>query len=297
MEKDQISILDDRGLISVSGDDAKDFLQNIISNDITKVSESRTIFSGIFTPQGKYLYEFFVVLSKGGYFLDCDNDFTSEIIEYLTKYKLRSKIEIKNFSSKYVIGLISSDKFKEIQNIEKKSSETIVYEDSLIFIDPRTIKLGARILSSLEKLNLTIKSLNLKIVSNLIFLNKAHLNGIPIKGLHKLKDQLFGLEANFEEINGVDFKKGCYVGQENTARMKLKNKVRKRLLPLHAGQLLSCQDNIYFNEKIIGKVIINDPLPFALIKISELDIKKIFDQDLIVNTLKVRIIKPFFITI
>ena len=129
MENDQISILDDRGLISVSGDDAKDFLQNIISNDITKVSESRTIFSGIFTPQGKYLYEFFVVLSKGGYFLDCDNDFTSEIIEYLTKYKLRSKIEIKNFSSKYVIGLISSDKFKEIQlpvNYKKKKSQFII---------------------------------------------------------------------------------------------------------------------------------------------------------------------------
>ena len=297
MKKDQVSILDDRGLILVSGYDAKDFLQNIISNDIVKVSESKTIFSGIFTLQGKYLYEFFVIFSKEGYLLDCDNEFTSEIIEYLTKYKLRSKIEIKDFSSKYVIGLINQEKFKEIQNIEGKSSETLIYEDSLIFIDPRTIKLGARILSNLEKLHLTIKKLNLKIVSNLVFLNKAHLSGVAIKGLHKLKDQLFGLEANFEEMNGVDFKKGCYVGQENTARMKLKNKVRRRLLPLHADQLLNYQDSIYFNEKIIGKVIINDPLPFALIKISELDLKKIFNQDLIVNTLKVRILKPFFMIV
>ena len=72
MEKEQIVILENRGLISISGEDKSEFLQNILSNDVNKVSYSNSIFSAIFTPQGKYLYEFFVIQSKNGYFLDCD---------------------------------------------------------------------------------------------------------------------------------------------------------------------------------------------------------------------------------
>ena len=81
MNKDQIIILKDRGLISVSGDDSIDFLQNIITNDITKVKSNNSIFSAILTPQGKYLYEFFILKSKHGFLLECDNEITSEIIE------------------------------------------------------------------------------------------------------------------------------------------------------------------------------------------------------------------------
>ena len=111
MEKDQITVLEERGLISVSGKDAADFLQNIISNDVKKVSKSNSIFSAIFTPQGKYLYEFFIIKSEDGYFLDCDNEFTQEIVSHLSKYRLRSEIEINDLSSKHVVGVISFEKF------------------------------------------------------------------------------------------------------------------------------------------------------------------------------------------
>ena len=106
MEKDQIILLEDRGLILITGEDVKNFLQNIITNDIEKVNSSASIFSALFTPQGKYLFEFFLIKSKFGYLLDCDNKFTNEIINYLLKYKLRSKIEIKDISTEYVLSLI-----------------------------------------------------------------------------------------------------------------------------------------------------------------------------------------------
>ena len=161
MEKDKIILLEDRGLISITGEDSKNFLQNIVTNDVEKVSTSNSIFSALFTPQGKYLFEFFLLLTKEGFLLDCDNKFTNEIITYLSKYKLRSKIEIKDISTNHVIGLISLEKFTEIQNDESKNTDTIVYRDSPVFIDPRNKKLGARILSTLEKLHLTIKKLDL----------------------------------------------------------------------------------------------------------------------------------------
>ena len=85
--------------------------------------------------------------------------------------------------------------------------------------------------------------------------------------LNKLKDKLFGIECNFEELNGIDFKKGCYVGQENTARIKLKNKLSKRLFPINVinGKLYQ-GESIYNNEIEIGKVLIDSDYPFALIK-------------------------------
>ena len=293
MEKDQIILLEDRGLISIDGEDAKNFLQNIITNDIEKVNSSVTIFSALFTPQGKYLYEFILLQSKNGYLLDCDNKFTKEIINYLSKYKLRSKIEIQDISTENVIGIISLEKFADIKKIGNGNNNRIEYRDSPVFIDPRNNQLGARIISTLEKLHLTIKKLNLKIVEPNIYFVKAHSLGIPVKGIENLKDQLFGLEANFEELQAIDFKKGCYIGQENTARMKLKNKLRRRLMPIKVDQDLNTGDEVKFNDIIIGKILINEPLPFALIKLFDPDYSDFSDKELTINNKKAQLINVF----
>ena len=179
MKKDEIIILEDRGLISISGIDAKEFLQNIITNDIEKVDQSNSIFSALLSPQGKYLHEFFIIFSNTGYFLDCNNKSKEDLINHLSKYKLRSKVEVNDFSSNYVVGVLSAEKFRQIQSESGISKDTILYRESPLFIDPRKRELGARILSSLEKLHLTIKKLNLKIVDVSIYLDLAHRLGIP----------------------------------------------------------------------------------------------------------------------
>ena len=291
MEKDQIILLEDRGLISITGEDTKNFLQNIITNDIDKVSFSSSIFSALFTPQGKYLFEFFLIQTKNGYLLDCDNEFTKEIMNYLLKYKLRSKIEITDISTDYVIGLISSEKFLDIQESENKTDDTIEFRDSPLFLDPRNKNLGARILSSLEKLHLTIKKLGLKIVKPDKYFAKAHSLGIPIKGIENLKDQLFGLEANFEELNAIDFKKGCYIGQENTARMKLKEKLRRRLLPISSTEKLNLGEEIFYNKIKIGKILIEQPYPFCLVKVIDPNIEDFENKELLANNKKCKILK------
>ena len=291
MEKDQIILLENRGLISITGEDIKNFLQNIITNDIEKVSSSATIFSALFTPQGKYLFEFFLIQSKKGYLLDCDNQFTNEIINYLLKYKLRSKIEITDISKDYVIGIINSEKFLDIQKSENKTGDTIEFRDSPLFLDPRNKNLGARIVSTLEKLHITIKKLNLKIIKPDTYFAKAHSLGIPIKGIQNLKDQLFGLEANFEELNAIDFKKGCYIGQENTARMKLKEKLRRRLLPIYSSEKLNVGEELFYNKVKVGKILIDQPYPFGLIKVVDPNIKEFENTELLANTKKCKILK------
>ena len=290
MKKDQINILKDRGIISVLGKDSKEFLQNIITNDINIVNKDNSIFSGIFTPQGKYLYEFFIVKSNDGYFLDCSEEFVGELKVFLEKYKLNSDVDIKDISGEYVVGIISNEKFEEIKKEGNKTTQTIIYRSSPFFQDPRSKKLGSRVLSNLEKLYLTIKKLSLKIEDGSDYFNNAHEAGIPIKNLKKLQNNLFGLEANFEELSAIDFKKGCYIGQENTARMKLKNKLRKKLLPIVSQENLKIGSEITLNGNQIGKLLIANPYPFGLINIFDKKISELKNKEILVGKQRAKII-------
>ena len=295
MEKNQIIILEDRGLILVKDLEAKEFLQNIISNDIDKINDSNSIFSAIFTPQGKYLYEFFIIKNKDGYLLDCHIEIKDDLIKHLSKYKLRSKIEIKDLSSSHAVGVISKDKFEEIQEELGSKEKTVLYRASPCFVDTRLSSLGARILSSLEKLHLTIKKLNLKIIDKSNYLKLSHKEGIPIEGVISLQNSLFGLESNFEELKAIDFKKGCYVGQENTARMKLKNKLRRRLLPVTSNKPLNISDEIKFNDQVVGKVLIGGQYPFALIKLFDPELEVFSKHNLKVQDSNIQIIIPSYL--
>ncbi len=290
MEKDQIIIFENRGLLSITGDDAREFLQNIVTNDINKVSESNSIFAALLSPQGKYLFDFFVIKKGSGYLLDCNGDTVKDLIDNLSKYKIRSKVEIKDLSSNYVVGVINLENFKIIQKNLGKRELTLEFRESPIFVDPRDSDLGARIISPLEKLYLTIKKLNLKIVENTSYVEKAFLKGIPIEGVKNLQNQLFGLEINFEKLNAIDFKKGCYVGQENTARMKLKNKIRRKLMSVKIEKNVKIGDEIKYNDNIIGKILIDKPYPFALIKLFEPEFSVFKNKKLKINKDNIEII-------
>ena len=296
MEKNEVITLEDRGFIQISGLEAKDFLQNIVTNDIEKVTNNSTIFSSILTPQGKYLFEFFVLKLKDNYLLECEKKSAVEIIKLLNFYKLRSKVDFIDLSKKYVAAVISLEKFKEINNSNLSKGKTTNYQEDPVYIDPRNDKLGAKIVSKLENIHLTIKKLNLNIVDKKKYYIKSFELGIPQVDLNKLKDKIFGIENNLDELNGIDFKKGCYVGQENTSRIKLRNKLRRRILPIQkiSGEI-SENDIIKFKDIEIGKVLIGNPYTFALIKVVEPDLKEFTNTELICGKSKVKILKPEWI--
>ena len=262
-----VYILDDRAILYINGEDAKEFLQNLISNDINKVNDVNSCFSSLLTPQGKFLYEFIIIKHKSGYFLDCEKPQAEELFKQLSLYKLRSKVEILNLSNEFVVAAFSHEKFLTFDKAKDQPGYTIKYREDPIFLDPRSKELGARLIINLEKLYLSLKKLDLINANLKEYYSLSHSLGIVPKDLNKLKDKLFGIECNFEELNGIDFKKGCYVGQENTARIKLKNKLSKRLFPINLinGKLHE-GESIYNNEIEIGKVLIDSDYPFALIK-------------------------------
>jgi len=296
MEKNEVIILEDRGFIQIKGSEAKDFLQNIVTNDIEKVTSDSTVFSSILTPQGKYLFEFFILKLKDNYLIECEKKSTTEIIKLLNFYKLRSKVDFIDLSEKYATAIISLEKFKEINGSNLSKGSTTSYGEDPVYIDPRNEKLGAKIISKLENIHLTIKKLNLKIVDKKKYYNKSFELGIPQINLDKLKEKIFGIENNLDELNGIDFKKGCYVGQENTSRIKLRNKLRRRILPVKeiAGEILE-NDIIKYKNSEIGKIMIDKPYSFALVKVVQPDLKELTNTELMCGKSKVKILKPEWI--
>ena len=262
-----VYILEDRGILFINGLDAKEFLQNLVTNDINKVDNSNSCFASLLTPQGKFLFDFLIVKHKNGYFIDCEKKQADNLFKKFNIYKLRSKVEIMNLSNEFVIAAFSYEKFMSFKVSKDILGYTFKYREDPILLDPRHKKLGGRLIINLEKLYLSLKKLDLKSAEPSEYYKFSHELGIPQRNMDKLSDKLFGIECNFEELNGIDFKKGCYVGQENTSRIKLRNKLSKRLLPIQLikGNLEEGA-SIFNNENEVGKVLINNDQPFGLIK-------------------------------
>ena len=215
-------LLENRGVVKITGADRVDFLQGLITNDVKKLSESNLVFTAMLTPQGKYLYDFILHQIGDAIFIDIEKDKIETLVKKLRMFKLRSDVVVEDVSASYFV--YSSD--------EKGLS------------DPRTPKLGKRFISQ-EKLQTT---------ATIADYNKKRIAlGVPENG-DLQADKSFIMQNSFEELNAVDFKKGCYVGQEVTARTKYKNGVRKRLYRIEASSELPTGAAITAGEKEVGEV-------------------------------------------
>jgi folate-binding protein YgfZ len=289
METDKAYIAS-KSFISINGEDSIDFIQNIISNDIKKVTDNNCIFASLLTPQGKFLFEFIIFKTKNIFLIETNSELTKELFNKLYNYKLRSKVEIKIEEN-----LISIDiPFIKFKNLNINKFNLINYKNYLIFEDPRIKNTLARAIVEQSKIKEFLNDLNIELSNEKYLLEKKLFNlGIPSKDILKLQNQLFSLEANFLELNGIDQKKGCYIGQENTARMYLKNKVTKRLFALEtiSGKLEEGQ-KINLNNEEIGKVLIDGLFPFGLIKINKENKNSLIHKELKTETASIKINMP-----
>jgi len=284
-----------KGFISIKGEDSIDFIQNIISNNIKNVTDNNCIFSSLLTPQGKFLFEFIILKIKNNFLIECNDELIKELSNKLLNYKLRSKVEIKIEDN-----LISIDiPFVKFKNLNINKLNVINYKNYIIFEDPRIKNTLARAIIEKSKIKEFLGDLDIELSDEKYLLEKKLFNlGIPSKDIIKLQNEIFSLEANFLELNGIDQKKGCYIGQENTARMYLKNKVNKRLFALQIikGKVEKGQ-KITLGDEEIGKVLIDDLFPFALIKINKDNKNLIINKELKTNTAFVKINVPNWMAI
>ena len=247
--------LDDRIIIEIIGTDSKDFLQPLITNNIDLVSSKKSIYAALLSPQGKYIFDFFIFENSinGHLSIDCAKNRCAELLEKLNIYKLRYKINF-NINNNISIFSIYGTDYSELElNLKEVSLEgsTEKNNNNTILVDPRNKKLGLRIYSDLSS---PIEGFN-KIPdgekSDLDYIRIAL--SVPNPDLDLEIEKSFLIENNFEFINAIDFKKGCYVGQENTARQKYRGTAKKKLFLIRViGNDIINGTKIYYNERVVG---------------------------------------------
>ncbi len=225
--------LTDRAILSVSGADSLAFLQGIVTNDMEKVSSTKAIYAAILTPQGKYLHDFFVTKAKDRYLIDCPISQTAELTKRLKMYRLRADVEIDDQSEQHrVLSIVNHDDLNEF-GLDAIPGKANLFGGGIVFIDPRLAELGIRaIIPAASSAEFEEKTeLAEQPLENYKFLQ--HSVGVPDGNDGEVLKQAFPLEMGFDELNAISFDKGCYVGQEVTTRMKIRNLVKKRLVPIH----------------------------------------------------------------
>ena len=189
------------------------------------------------------------------------------------------------------MAAISKEKFLSLENTKEENGFTTKYREDSIVLDPRNKELGGRLFVNLEKLYLSTKKLGLKLCDSNDYYYYSYKLGILQQGTASLQNKIFGIECNFEELNALDFKKGCYVGQENTARIKLKDKLSKKLLPIEILEgSIKIDDEISINNTKIGKIIIGEKYPFGLIKFKDENFN--FNKKMNCGSASIKVLRP-----
>ena len=295
MNSDFAIHLSHKSIFLITGKDKIEFLQNIISNDIRHVSKEQSIYSTLLSPQGKFLYDFNIIQSGEDFLIQCNKNDIDDLISRLTIYKLRSDVVFVKKDEELLSLFINVDSKGIFESSKKILGSTMVNEFGIFFNDTRVSEFGIHGIIQKNKAEEFVKTLNLQTLPIQTYQKLCHNIGFFEFLSKDILNQIFSLELNLKELHGVDFKKGCFVGQENTARMNLKEKIRRRLLPVQIlnGQPKE-QETIKLNDKIIGKIISTDPHCFALIKIEE---ELLFKQSINLENASIKIIKPYWLNI
>ena len=269
------SLLEDRSVIAVKGTEARSFLQGIISNDMEDCAPGKGIYAALLTPQGKILFEFFVTEAEDRFLIDCAAVRAPDLAKRLTFYKLRAKVDIALAPELKVAAVWDG------------SSQTIS-DGVAAFADPRLPALGARVIGPLPRLQSVVTGLAAgDYRSHLLDLGVPDSADVP-------PDTVFALDAGFEELGAVDFRKGCYVGQEVTARMKHRASARRRFLVAQVdGDLPPPGTKLEASGREVGLLATGrNGRALALVRLDRVDEATSTGEDISASGQKVRLERP-----
>ena len=246
MSASSFSLVPHRSVIAVGGPDRVDFLQGLISNDTTKVAPGRAIWAALLTPQGRFLNDMFV--ADGGndtLLLETERERTAALARKLGLYKLRSKVTVEDRSAAMEVAVVFGPDAEKLPPIEGATA----------FVDPRLAELGVRVLAPAGRAATLLAARGCS-DAPLAAYDALRLElGVPDGSRDLIVDKALLLENGFDELNGVDWQKGCYMGQELTARTKYRALIRKRLFPVRIeGALPAPGTSIYKDGQEVGEL-------------------------------------------
>ena len=234
MPQPQALILEDRGVLAVEGPDARSFLQGLISNDVARVDEQRAIWAALLTPQGKFLHEFTIFLAEPEtLLLDCEAARLADLMKRLSLYKLRSKVGLRDASESHFVAAFFGEGALDRLDLPADPGRAAPLNGGRVAVDPRLAELGARAVMTKTEGNASLNLPGFGPASRADYDRLRIALGVPDGSRDLQVEKSILLENGFDELNGIDWEKGCFMGQELTARTRYRGLVKKRLLPVH----------------------------------------------------------------
>ena len=248
--------LGDRGVLRLGGDDRVTFLQGLVSNDVRKATPARAIYGTLLSPQGKFLHDFFLAEKDGAFLLECEGERRDDLRKRLSRFRLRSKIELDDWTDAFTSAVLVGADAPRLVGIEGSEPGTAtVVENGLAFVDPRRAELGVRLLLPSGDADAVLANIGLPPGTAADYERLRLSQGVPDGSRDMPVEKAFLLESGIDELNGIDWQKGCYMGQELTARTKYRGLVRKRLLPVTIeGPLPASGTPVTLGEKQAGEM-------------------------------------------
>ena len=218
----------DRAFVRVTGDEAAEFLQGLISQDTQTITLNHAGYGALLTPQGKFLHDLFLTKIPDGFLLECERERRDDLVTRLKRYRLRAKIDIAP-DENLAVAVLWGDGAHDAVGLAGQPGSALNEGTRTTHVDPRLAVLGVRIIDAPDALTAPSPAID----SSLDIFRAYRLSlGVPEGSGDILVDRGFLLENGFDELNGVDWQKGCYVGQELTARTKYRGLVKRRLMPV-----------------------------------------------------------------
>jgi tRNA-modifying protein YgfZ len=227
-------VLDDRGVLAVSGDDRRSFLQGLVSNDIDKVAADRAVYAALLTAQGKYLHDFIMAAVGEAIWLDGEAARVADLKRRLSVYRLRAKVEIAERPDLAIAAVFGAGVCRAL-DLPEEAGTARPFGAGVALVDPRLAALGARMILPCDDIRPALAALGLAEADFAAYDRHRLALGIPDGSRDLVVEKSILLEAGFDELNGVDWQKGCYIGQELTARTKYRGLIKKRLFPVRIG--------------------------------------------------------------
>jgi folate-binding protein YgfZ len=235
MSDASFALLENRGILAVSGGDRRSFLQGLVSNDVEKVSPVEARYAALLTAQGKYLHDFVMVEFDGAVWLDAEAARLSDLKRRLSIYRLRAKAALEERPDLAVAVVLGKGALAVMDLAEEEPGATRSFASGVAFIDPRLAALGVRCILPRADLRGSLERLGL-LETGFAEYDRLRLElGVPDGRRDLVPEKSILLEAGFDELNGVDWQKGCYIGQELTARTKYRGLIKRRLMPVKIG--------------------------------------------------------------
>lgn len=244
-------VLDDRGLLALAGDDVVPFLQGIVTNDVEALSDDRAIYAALLTPQGKYLHDFFLIQLGETVLVDASKARLDDLKRRFTMYRLRAKVTIEDVTDSYGIFVLFGDAAHQTAALDGQAGLSCRRNDGVVCIDPRLKELGLRAVFPRAVGAALLKDGGFVEAPRAAYDARRLSLGVPDA---MDAEALYPLEAGLDELNGISFTKGCYVGQEVTARMKNRKLVRKRIVPVAIDGAVEAGSQIRLDDAAVGEV-------------------------------------------